>query len=132
MLYLLDTCVVSDFVKGDTNTVATLKQHSPHQLEVSIITVMGIEYGLEINPAKAKKIRPIIDSLLNQINSVDFTAKEAKIAASIRSQLKAKGQPIGAYDILIAATARGNNLILVTSNTAEFNRIEQLTCENWR
>ncbi|MGL5078460.1 MAG: type II toxin-antitoxin system VapC family toxin, partial [Waterburya sp.] len=42
------------------------------------------------------------------------------------------GTPIGAYDLLIAATALANELILVTSNTKEFSRVKHLVLENWR
>ena len=93
---------------------------------------MEIEYRLKLKPDKAKKIRPIINSLLAQITTVSFTIQEIKIAASIRQDLRAKGQPIGADDLLIAATAISNNLILVTANTKEFERINQISWENWR
>ncbi len=43
-----------------------------------------------------------------------------------------KGKQIGAYDVLIAAIAISENLILVTSNEKEFLRVESLIIENWR
>jgi len=46
MNYLLDTCVISDFVKGEKNTLFKLKNTSPSELAVSSITVMEIQYGL--------------------------------------------------------------------------------------
>ena len=132
MLYLLDTCVISDFVKGDINTITAIKAHSPDELAVSAITIMEIEYGLKLNPSKAKKIRPIINSLLEQITTVNFSIKEAQIAALVRQELKAKGQPIGAYDLLIGATAIANDLTIITANTKEFERINQISWKNWR
>ena len=132
MNYLLDTCVVSDFVGGDTPTLSKIKRQSPQNLSVSALTVMEIYYGLALNPTKAKKIQPIIDQFLEIINIIDFTNKEALATASIRAALKKAGTPIGAYDLLIGATALANSLILVTSNTREFERIENLSVENWR
>jgi tRNA(fMet)-specific endonuclease VapC len=49
----------------------------------------------------------------------------------LRAQLKARGTPIGAYDLQIAAIALTYNLILVTHNTKEFERVEGLTLEDW-
>jgi tRNA(fMet)-specific endonuclease VapC len=50
MRYLLDTCVVSDFVKGEANTSQKLKSVSPEDIAVSAITSMELKYGLANNP----------------------------------------------------------------------------------
>ena len=65
MNYLLDTCVISDFVKGDKNTLSMLKSVSPNDLAISSITVMEIQYGLALNPNRAKAIASVIRDLLN-------------------------------------------------------------------
>lgn len=132
MRYLLDTCTISDFVKGEINTLKRFKEVSTEALAISSITLMEINYGLLINPQKAKKIQPIIEEILIKVTILDFTSKDAEIASFIRSELKSKGKPIGFYDVLIAATAVNYQLILVTSNVREFNRIPNLRIENWR
>jgi tRNA(fMet)-specific endonuclease VapC len=45
--------------------------------------------------------------------------------------LAARGTPIGAYDILIAGQALARGLTLVTRNLREFERIPELSLENW-
>jgi tRNA(fMet)-specific endonuclease VapC len=50
----------------------------------------------------------------------------------LRSRLEASGQPIGPYDMLIAAQALSKDLILVTDNEREFGRVAGLRIENWR
>jgi tRNA(fMet)-specific endonuclease VapC len=52
--------------------------------------------------------------------------------ALIRADLSARGLLIGPNDLLIAAIARANNLILVTNNTAEFSRVPGLKLEDWQ
>jgi len=52
-------------------------------------------------------------------------------AAKIRAQLELKGMPIDPYDLLIAGLAKSQEMILVTNNTREFERIEGLYLENW-
>jgi tRNA(fMet)-specific endonuclease VapC len=42
------------------------------------------------------------------------------------------GTPIGPYDLLIAAIALANGLVLVTHNTAEFSRVSGLMFEDWQ
>jgi tRNA(fMet)-specific endonuclease VapC len=132
MLYLLDTCVISDFVKGEPGTQIRLKQTPPSEIAVSVITVMELAYGLELNPQRAKKIKPVIDNFLSSIMLLPFSVTESESAAQIRATLKVLGQPIGAYDVLIAATALQHQLIMVTANQREFDRVPDLQTESWR
>ncbi|MGG6296597.1 type II toxin-antitoxin system VapC family toxin [Leptolyngbya sp. AN02str] len=132
MRYLLDTCVISDFIKGEAGTTAKLKQTSPVDIAISAITVMELHYGLALNPQRAQKIEPAIASILSSVTILPFGAVEAERAAQIRAVLKAHGQPIGAYDVLIAATALQHSLMMVTANQREFVRISGLQTEDWR
>lgn len=132
MRYLLDTCVISDFIKGDVGTTTRLKQTPPIDIAISAITVMELRYGLALNPQRVQKIEPAIASLLSSVTVLPFGTVEAEQAAQIRAALKSQGQPIGAYDVLIAATALQLRLIMVTANQREFKRIPGLQTENWR
>ena len=131
-MYLLDTCVISDFVKGNPLTLHTIKSHAPKQLYVSTITLMEIEYGLQRIPQRRHEIDKALRIFLKEINTQDFTAIEAIAGGNLRCALSKKGTPIGAYDVLIAATALINQMVLVTDNTKEFQRVKGLKVENWR
>ncbi|MBS3026290.1 MAG: hypothetical protein HCA25_04120 [Dolichospermum sp. DET50] len=67
----------------------------------------------------------------SQYLSLPFDGKSAVIYGSIRANLEAKGTPIGAYDLQIASIALANDLILVSHNLREFNRVENLKTEDW-
>ena len=67
MRYLLDTCVISDFIKNEPGTVAKIKQTPPSDIAVSSITVMELRYGLLLNPQRAKNIESVINSFLDAI-----------------------------------------------------------------
>jgi tRNA(fMet)-specific endonuclease VapC len=60
-----------------------------------------------------------------------FEDRASEVYAEIRLRLERAGKPIGPNDLLIAATAIANRLVLVTHNTGEFGRIEGLTVEDW-
>ena len=49
----------------------------------------------------------------------------------IRAYLKKHGTPIGNNDLLIASHARSINAVLVTNNVKEFDRVPDLSIENW-
>lgn len=63
--------------------------------------------------------------------SLPFDDIAALIAGRVRAQLVNLGTPIGANDLLIASIALAHNLTLVTHNTREFCRVEQLHIEDW-
>jgi tRNA(fMet)-specific endonuclease VapC len=54
-----------------------------------------------------------------------------RTAAVIRVNLEAIGRPIGANDLMIAATARSRGRIVVTKNRGEFDRVPELLVEDW-
>ena len=132
MKYLLDTCTVSDFVKGQPNVLARIKAISPTLTAVSALTRMEVEYGLALNAERARKLAPVLQAFFSTISTLPFEVADALAAAAIRAALKTKGQPIGAYDVLIAGTALARGLVVVTSNVGEFQRIGGLQVEDWR
>lgn len=132
MKYLLDTCTVSDFVKGQPGVMARIKALSPRQIVVSALTRMEIDYGLALNSERARKLTPVLDAFFSVVSTVPFDEADARAAAAIRAALQSKGQPIGAYDALIAGTGVARGLVVVTSNVGEFYRVSGLQVENWR
>ncbi len=129
-MYLLDTNTLIYFFKGMGDVAKNLFLQSPNNLAVSSIVVYELEVGIakSTNPTKR---REQLHQLLEQINIIDFGQKEAKESAIIRAELEKNGTPIGSIDLLIAGSAVANNLILVTRNLKEFQRVKNLKCENW-
>ncbi len=132
MKYLLDTCTVSDFVKGQPKVLARVKATSPNLIAVSALTRMEVDYGLSLNAERAKKLAPLLDAFFSSIATIPFDEADAQAAAAIRAALKTQGQPIGAYDVLIAGTGLARGLVVVTSNIGEFKRVGGLHVEDWR
>ena len=132
MKYLLDTCTVSDFVKGEPGVLSTLKSTAPAQIAISTVTRMEIEYGLLLNPLRARKLAPVLDALLSAMAILPFDEADAKAAAAIRAALRREGRPIGPYDCQIVGCGLARGLVVVTANEAEFRRIGGLRIENWR
>ena len=49
----------------------------------------------------------------------------------LRQDLQSTGKTIGSLDMLIAAHALALDVVLVTNNIKEFERIDRLKLENW-
>ena len=132
MKFLLDTCVLSDFARGDANTLDRVKATLPEYIAVSSITMMEVEFGLALNAQRARRIAPVMHALLEAITVLPYDTGDARATGALRAGLQKRGRPIGAYDALIAGCALARGLVLVTSNEREFSRVSGLKIENWR
>ncbi len=130
-MYLLDTNIVSYWMRGDFIVIERIKAHSPSDLALSSITLAEIWYGIEKSPIKKKERRAKIDKISNLLNIYHFDELAARSYGDIRTRLENNGVPISERDIQIAAIAMANKLVLVTHNVKEFQRIDQLRVEDW-
>ena len=62
---------------------------------------------------------------------IDFKPNDAGNFGLIRAYLEKKGIPIGPYDMKIAAQTMTNDLIVVTNNVGEFERVPWKKVEDW-
>jgi len=60
-----------------------------------------------------------------------FDAAVADAFSALAVEMRRRGQPRPALDLMIAATARHNGLILATLNTRNFAGINGLVVEDW-
>ncbi|WP_231702655.1 type II toxin-antitoxin system tRNA(fMet)-specific endonuclease VapC [Desulfocucumis palustris] len=128
---MLDTNICIYIIKKKPiKVVETLKRLDIGDVCISTITLAELEYGVEKSQHREKN-KIALTSFLSPLEILPFSEKAAAISGEIRATLEKKGQIIGAYDLLIAAHALSESLILVTNNTNEFKRIPSLTLQNW-
>ena len=101
-------------------------------LGMSIIVYHELMYGAA-NSARRQENEEKVSVFVAAGNFVllDLAEQDAREAADIRAHLKRQGQPIGPYDVLIAAQARRTGSTLVTANTNEFQRVPGLVVADW-
>ena len=109
-----------------------LKATSPALLVISSVTVMEIEYGLQLNAKRARSLGAVMKALFASVEIAAYGVEDASATASIRASLRRKGRPIGPFDLMIAGTAVSRGFTLVTSNVAEFRSVSGLLIEDWR
>jgi tRNA(fMet)-specific endonuclease VapC len=134
MKYMLDTNIVSYLLRGQ---FASLEQRilntAYDQVCISVITAGELAYGFaRANPSRRLVGLPTkLNTLLQAILTQPLPAGAAAQYGQIRNALEKKGTPIGGNDLWLAAHALEEDLILVTNNTREFERVEGLRLENW-
>jgi tRNA(fMet)-specific endonuclease VapC len=129
--YLLDTNIVSYWMRGDAHVLEKLVIISPGDLAISTITLAEINYGIEKSPHRKAERRNKIQSIVAQIEVIPFDADAAPHYSNIRVNLEKMGIPISERDLQIASIARSRKLCLVTHNVKEFSRIPELRFEDW-
>jgi tRNA(fMet)-specific endonuclease VapC len=131
MMYMLDTNMCIYLIKRRPPAVLERFQaHVPGEILVSSITVAELHYGVEKSRHQEQN-RNALELFLGPLQVADFDAEGAQHAGNIRATLERLGTPIGSYDLLIAGHARSLDMILVTNNTGEFDRVPGLRVENW-
>ncbi len=131
MRYLLDTNICIYLIKKRPSEVLErFRQHSPQDVAISTITFFELQYGVEKSQYRQRS-EDALSKFFMTLNLIDLDRDSAIEAAVIRGQLEKKGLPIGPYDLLIAGLAKSRDMVLVTNNTKEFERVVGLELENW-
>ena len=130
-MYLLDSCICIDFMRGKLPTgYEVMRNNDPQLFGIPTIVEAELRTGV-LKSEKPRTNRLLLESFLAPFRIIPFDSRCAIEYARIRASLEAAGQKIGPNDTLIAAIAIAHGAVLVTNNTREFERIEGLDLESW-
>lgn len=129
MKYLLDTCAVSDYLRGVDQVVRRVQKVRPSDVGISAVTVMELRYGA--TRRQSPKLTAAVEAFLSDISVVPFDAEAAGRAGVLRANMKARGHSIALADCQIAGTALAYGLTLVT-NDSDLMRVTGLKVADWR
>ena len=134
MKYLLDTNVVSDFLRKDALVVKNMENAISNGDEIYICSIVYYEIVRGLKAAgKFKRLREF-NIFYENYEKLYFDKENFEVvekAVDIYVQLH-KGKQIEDNDIFIAATAIVNDCTLITANVKHFERVEGLKLINWR
>jgi tRNA(fMet)-specific endonuclease VapC len=124
---LIDTNVFVEFERQNV-PVDLLRWESSDDVFISVVTVSELLMGVHRadNEVRKKRRSDFVEAILAGISVLDFTAAVARCHAKLHAELLHQGQPIGAHDIMIAATAIHHEFALLTDNIDEFSRAPNL------
>ncbi|MDD4192454.1 MAG: type II toxin-antitoxin system VapC family toxin [Mangrovibacterium sp.] len=129
MKYMLDTNICIHFFRGKFNLIEKLEEIGLDNCAISEITLAELVFGAE-NSETPKKNHQIIEkfsiqvSILPIYDSIYLYGKE-------KARLRKLGTMISDFDLLIGCTSVEKELIMVTENISEFERISGIRIENW-
>ena len=129
MKYLLDTNICIHFFKGKYNLIEKIENEGMHNCAISEITLAELVFGAEnsLNPEKNHKI---VETFTKQLTILPIF-DSIMIYGKEKARLRKLGLMISDFDLLIGSTSVEKELIMVTENVGEFERITNIKIENW-
>lgn len=133
---LCDTSVLVDIDRGDVDDrVDRLDDEGRHA--ISTVTVTELRLGVNKRYSEDDERRQDaldgLDRLLARFEIIDADRAVATAAADIIASLQERGEPLNdLHDIYIAATARTEQLSVLTTNVGHFDRIRDVTVVDWK
>lgn len=116
-------------MKGKFNLVNKFADLSTDDCFISEITLAELKFGVE-NSEHPNKNRKVLDNFLTGVQILPiFGALD--LYAQEKARLRKAGTRIDDFDLLIGVTSVINNLVMVTNNTAHFQRIKGIVLEDW-
>lgn len=131
MSYLLDTNSWIQFLNGRSESIRRrLESTKPQDIVLCSVVKAELLYGATKSARPAENLAKIRAFVERHI-SFPFDDGAAQVYGALRARLERLGKPIGPNDLLIASIALAQGATLVTHNTREFSRIEELDLEDW-
>lgn len=129
---LLDTDILSFIMrKKDKNVMYNYEAYLEKEpsLNISRVTVLEILNGLKHRDAHAQLERFRV--FISEHNILELDEIAVEIASDLYAKHSKQGRMRGHNDLLIAAIAISNNMVLCTNNTKDYENIEELELINW-
>ena len=129
MKYLLDTNICIHYFKGQFELKEKIEKTGFAEVAISEITLAELIYGAEKSQKIEKNLR-VVEDFADKIEILPILTS-LRVYGKEKARLKTLGKPIGDLDLFIGSTAIVHDMIMVTRNLREFERIEGITIENW-
>jgi len=129
--YMLDTNSCIRIIKERPELVCRkLSRLAVGDVAISSIVSAELWYGVACSEKKRQNEAALKD-FLEYVEVIAWPSEAGPVYGRIRAELKKRGRPIGAMDLLIAAHTVHLGAVLVTENTKEFQYVPDLKIENW-
>ncbi len=130
MTYLLDTDTLVFYLRGRADVRQKLLSIPLGEICTSSVCVGELYYGAAKSQKRAER-KAEVDQLRATLPSVSLGNAEMERFGNLKASLEARGERLADADLMIAATALGHNLVVVTGNLRHFERVGGLQIESW-
>ncbi len=131
MAQLIDSSVFIALERGGQPLSALVAAIPDEPIALSSITVSELLAGVHRanTPERRQRRAAFVEAIIGSIPILPIDLRVARTHAQVWAQLLAAGQPIGAHDLLIAATALAHGYVVLTQNLRDFQRVPGLVVQ---
>ncbi len=130
-MYFLDANTCIYYLKGTyPNIKAKIMALSPDEIKIPSVVKAELLLGAYKSNRRESNLEKI-EAFLQPFEIKAFDDLVSYVYADIRSKAESTGKVVGPNDLLIAATTKFHDGVLVTNNTRELSMIGGLQLENW-
>jgi tRNA(fMet)-specific endonuclease VapC len=122
---LIDTSVL---VNAERRGQALDQKVGDQDRAISVVTASELLHGVHRARTGAARARRVafVEHVISSIEPLPITTTIARAHAEIWTELESAGNPIGAHDLWIAATALSHGMDVATANARDFQRVPGL------
>lgn len=126
MAVLIDTSLLVDVERGvasaDTERILGNEDRA-----ISVITISELLHGaLRATGERRTRRRAFVEHVIAGFQAIPISETVARVHADVWAELAERGEPIGAHDLWIAATAITHGFGVATRDHSDFDRVPGL------
>jgi predicted nucleic acid-binding protein len=130
---LIDSSVLIAAERGTLDLDDLLAARGAEEVAMSAVTASELLHGVHRVQGAVRRARTsaLVERLLGRLPVIAFDLEAARVHAALSADLRSRGTPVGAHDLLIAATAVAHGFAVATRDLRSFPRIRGLDVSRW-
>ncbi len=122
---LLDTTFLIDAGRAGDQLKEIIEDDD--DVVIAAITVAEMQVGVLLSDGKRREARQaFVEDVLASIPVLEYDVDVAVVHADLLASVRIRGEPRGAHDLIIAATARASGRIVVTADVTAFDDLPEV------
>lgn len=130
---VVDSSVLIAVERGRLSLVEHVAGQEQESVVLSALTASELLHGVYRAEDQQRKLQRerFVEGILARFPVVEFGIDTARVHARLWAELAARGEPVGAHDLIIAATAISLDFQVATANARDYQRIPGLRVQVW-
>lgn len=126
---VLDTDVCVEILRGNAQVLAARRSTSD-RVATTWITAAELFFGAA-HSNRPEENEVLVRRFLGTLHLLGLDGMSVELLGRHKSRLEREGRRVADADLLIASIALAHNAILITGNERHYERIPDLSLENW-
>ena len=128
---LFDTTFLIDAERGGVDVEDVIDDAD--DVAIAAVTIAELRAGALLASRRRKSTRTaFVDDIVATIPVINYDPEVAEIHAELLVEVRAQGEPRGAHDLIIAATARASDRTILSADRTAFRNLPGVSVHSHR